>query len=112
MEKLTSSEREEIETLSILLTGRSSAWQTMLKRGFVESALDEEGKPVLHNGTPVSRVIYKTEREVLQILRDMKQKKELIERAQKEIKERSAKEQEIRRQMEKATGSVGGGLTK
>jgi hypothetical protein len=42
----------------------------------------------------------------------MKQKKELIERAQKEIKERSAKEQEIRRQMEKATGSVGGGLTK
>jgi hypothetical protein len=109
MERLTSLEREEIELLSMQLTGRSSAWQTMVKRGIIEKVLDEEGKQVFYKGSPLSRTIYKTEREILDMLKDLKNKKDAFQRAQEEAKEKAAKEQEILKQVQGATGSVSGG---
>lgn len=106
MKKLTNYEREEIETLSYKLFGNTSTWQKFVKKGVVESLKDEEGKQVLHNDMPVSRVVYKTEHQVLEQLRELNTKRIALEKARADELERQRQEEEIKKQVLEGSGRM------
>ena len=104
---LTTTEREEVEALSVLLlNGRSSAWQKPVKKGVVEPLKDEEGKQVYHKGIPVSRLVYKSERQVLESLRDLNVKLIALRKAKAEEAERKSQEESIKRAALEASGET------
>lgn len=110
MEKLTNSEREEAENLSKALVGSRSAWKSMVRNGVVEKVLDENGDQVLHKGIPMSRTVRKTEREVLETLRDLNEKKIAIEKERAAAFEKAKQERELKNQLSEASGKTGRGV--
>jgi hypothetical protein len=95
--RLTTSEREEAEQISMSVFGRSSIWSRPEKKGVVEPLKDDNGVQVTHKGIKVSRLVHKTEREALELIRDTNvkflafKKKQAEDAVQKSIEEAAKK---------------------